>query len=89
MKRSVNPVTSQLEQFVRSKFEIATDDPDFTTDVHLFDYGYVDSFGAQELIQYVESTYKIKIADDDFIKYPLNTVNEISRFVIDRQAGIR
>jgi methoxymalonate biosynthesis acyl carrier protein len=89
MKSSVNPVAAQLEQFVRSKFEIAADDPDFTTDVHLFDYGYVDSFGAQELIHHVESTYQIKIADDDFIKYPLNTVNEISRFIIDRQAGIR
>jgi methoxymalonate biosynthesis acyl carrier protein len=89
MKSSVNPVAAQLEQFVRSKFEIAADDPDFTSDVHLFDYGYVDSFGAQELIHHVESTYKIKIADDDFIKYPLNTVNEISRFIIDRQAGTR
>jgi acyl carrier protein len=89
MNHSVNPVPTQIEQFVRSKFEIADDDPDFTPDVHLFDYGYVDSFGAQELIQHMESTYQIKIADDDLIKYPLNTVNEISQFVIDRQAGTR
>jgi acyl carrier protein len=89
MTSSVTPVPTQIERFVRSKFDIPADDPDFTPDVHLFDYGYVDSFGAQELIHYVESTYQIKIADDDLIKYPLNTVNEISRFVVDRQAGVR
>lgn len=82
-------VPPQIEQFVRSKFDIATDDPDFTPDIHLFDYGYVDSFGAQELIHYVEATYRIKIEDDDLVKYPLNTVNEISQFVVDRQAGLR
>ena len=89
MTSSVTLVPTQIEQFVRSKFDIPADDPDFTPDVHLFDYGYVDSFGAQELIHYVESTYQIEIADDDLIKYPLNTVNEISRFVVDRQAGVR
>jgi acyl carrier protein len=89
MTQPANPVPTQIEQFVRSKFDIAADDPDFTPDVHLFDYGYVDSFGAQELIHHVEATYRIKIEDDDLIKYPLNTVNEISRFVVDRQAGLR
>ena len=43
----------------------------------------------QELIHHVEATYRIKIEDDDLIRYPLNTVNEISRFVVDRQAGVR
>jgi acyl carrier protein len=83
----VNSVLQQLDQFVRTKFEIAPDDPDFGSDVHLFDYGYVDSFGAQAIIEFVEATFQIKITDDDLIKYPLNTLNEISQFVIKRQAS--
>jgi methoxymalonate biosynthesis acyl carrier protein len=89
MAGDLNGVLSEIDGFVRKAFEVAPDDPDFGNDVHLFDYGYLDSFGAQRLIEHIESTYKIKISDDDLVKYPLNTLNEISRFVIDRQAGVR
>ena len=89
MTTDVTMVRDEIERFVRAKFEIPRDDPDFSHDVHLFDYGYVDSFGAQELITHIESTYKIKIGNDDLVKFPMNTLNEISRFVVDRQAGAR
>ena len=82
-------VLQQIHSFVRSKFEVPKDDPDFTNDVHLFDYGYIDSFGAQQLIEHLESTYHIKITDQDLVKYRLNTLNEISEFVVGRQAGTR
>ncbi len=82
-------VSSAIEKFIRSKFDVQPSDPDFTLDTHLFDYGYIDSFGAQVLIEHIEATYGIKVADDDLIKFPLNTVNEISGFVIDRQSGVR
>jgi methoxymalonate biosynthesis acyl carrier protein len=82
-------VLQQIDTFVRSRFEVAQDDPDFTSDVHLFDYGYIDSFGAQQLIEHLESTYHIKITDQDLVKYRLNTLNEISQFVVGRQAGLR
>lgn len=87
MTADVTTVAQQLDRFIRTKFEIAPDDPDFGNDVHLFDYGYVDSFGAQALIAFVENTFHIQINDDDLVKYPLNTVNEIARFIIKRQAA--
>lgn len=74
-------IVTQLETFVRSRFEIAPDDKDFNADVHLFDYGYLDSFGAQELIAFVEKTFSTKVTDNDLIKFPLNTLNEIAAFV--------
>jgi len=86
---AVLPVLQALDAFVRSKFDVADDDPDFTSDVHLFDSGYLDSFGAQQLITHLESTYDIKISDNDLVKYPLNTLTEISKFVVDRQRGVR
>src|SRR3954469_18641776 len=86
---AVLPVLQELDAFIRAKFDVAADDPDFTNDVHLFDYGYLDSFGAQALIEHLESTYEIAITDADLVKYPLNTLSEISRFVVDRRAGVR
>src|SRR3954469_5603101 len=86
---AVLPVLQELDAFIRAKFDVAADDPDFTKDVHLFDYGYLDSFGAQELITHLEATYAIKISDNDLVKYPLNTLTEISTVVVDRQRGAR
>ena len=89
MAATVPDVLVQLDAFVRGRFDIAADDPDFGNDVHLFDYGYLDSFGAQALIEHLESTYQVKISDNDLVKYPLNTLTEISQFVVDRQRGVR
>jgi len=89
MTSDATAVLHQLDAFIRGRFDVAADDPDFTKDVHLFDYGYLDSFGAQELITHLEATYAIKISDNDLVKYPLNTLTEISTFVVDRQRGAR
>ena len=62
------------------KFEI-DDDPDFTDDVHLFNEGFVDSFGAVEIIHFIEQTYNIEITQKDITLYPMNTIEEIAEVV--------
>lgn len=73
-------VEETLNEFIRDKFEIG-DDPDFTNDVHMFNEGFVDSFGAVEIIHFVEETYGIKITQRDIMLYPMNTVNEIASVI--------
>lgn len=77
----------KIEAFLRERFDVAPDDPDFDGDVHLFDYGYVDSFGAVDLTLFVETTFGISIEDSDFIVHPLNTINEIATFAVRRASG--
>ncbi len=73
-------IKSKISEFIREKFEIG-DDPDFTDDVHLFNEGFVDSFGAVEIIHFVEETFGIQITQRDITLYPMNTVNEIAAVV--------
>ena len=73
-------VEERLNEFIRENFEIG-DDPDFTNDVHMFNEGFVDSFGAVEIIHFVEETFGIKITQRDITLYPMNTVNEIAAVV--------
>ena len=73
-------VTETITEFIREKFDIG-DDPDFTTDVNLFNEGFVDSFGAVEIINFVEETYDIEITQKDITLYPMNTVEEIAEVV--------
>lgn len=73
-------VQETISNFIKEKFEIG-DDPDFNNDVHLFNEGFVDSFGAVEIIHFIEETYNISITQKDITLYPMNTVNEISEVV--------
>lgn len=83
----LNDILAQLRQFIRAQFKVPETDADFSDDVHLFDYGYVDSFGAVTLTSWVENTFGIRIKDTDMIAFPLNTVQEIATFVIRRRNG--
>ena len=73
-------VTETISEFIREKFDIG-DAPDFTNDVHLFNEGFVDSFGAVEIIHFVEETFGIEITQRDITLYPMNTVSEIAEVV--------
>lgn len=83
----LNEIITQLRQFIRAQFNVTEGDKDFDDNVHLFDYGYVDSFGAVTLTSYVESTFGIAIKDTDMIAFPLNTIREIASFVVRRRSG--
>lgn len=73
-------VVETISNFVREKFDIG-DDPDFTNDVHLFNEGFVDSFGAVEIIHFAEETYGIEITQRDITLFPMNTVEEIAAVI--------
>lgn len=80
-------IAAQLRAFIKEHYKVPDTDPDFTDDVHLFDYGYIDSFGAVELTTYLEQTFAVKVSESDLIAHPLNTVHEIATFVVKRKAG--
>ena len=80
-------IASRIESFIRDRFDIKPTDPDFNADVHLFEYGYVDSFGAVELTTFVESTFNVRVSNSDLMLYPMNSVSEIANFVARRQGG--
>ncbi|CAG7656061.1 acyl carrier protein [Paenibacillus allorhizosphaerae] len=76
----------ELEAHIKNRYEIEEDDDEFTPDVHLFDYGYVDSIGATALIAHIEKTYGIQVTNQDLMLYPLNTVREIAQFIHNKKA---
>lgn len=77
----MDTILEQLETHIRERYEIADDDDEFTPDVHLFDYGYIDSIGATALIAHIEATYGIQITNQDLMLYPLNTIKEIATLI--------
>ena len=82
-----NSVKDTLRAYILEHFDIPADDPDFGDDVHLFDYGFVDSLGATEIIMFLEDTYHVEIGQKDIILYPMNTIREIAQVVERKLAG--
>jgi len=53
----------------------------------LFNYGYVDSFGAVDLASHIEKQFAVKFTSSDWVTFPLSTINQISTFVAKRKKG--
>ena len=62
-------VKDTLRSYIMEHFNIEPDDPDFDDDVHLFDYGFVDSLGATEIVLFLEETFGVQITQKDIIPY--------------------
>ena len=73
-------ITKEIYDYIVSTFSIELDD-DFDADVHLFDYGYVDSFDAMKIITDLETRYGIQITQRDLMLYPMNTIHELAQVV--------
>jgi methoxymalonate biosynthesis acyl carrier protein len=80
-------IASELRRFIQQQFSIPEDDHDFSDNVDLFNYGYIDSMGAVELTGFVERQFGIVFADADWISSPLSSIREISAFVAKRIKG--
>ena len=83
----IEEIKKILRDYIVERYAIPAGDADFTDDVHLFDYGYVDSFGAVDLVSFVQEALGITISQGDLIAYPMNTINEIATFTSLRQKG--
>jgi D-alanine--poly(phosphoribitol) ligase subunit 2 len=83
----ITEIMPDLRSYIREHFKVTETDADFTDDVHLFDYGYVDSFGAVDLTTFVEERFSIQISEADMVVYPLNTIREIAIFISRRKSG--
>lgn len=80
---TLEELTKEIMEAVRENYEIG-DDPDYTADVNLFDYGYLDSIGAAELTEYLEEKYSIEITQRDIVLYSMSTIDEIAEVVFGK-----
>ena len=69
-------VKDTLRAYIAEHFD-AGDDPDFTDEVNLFDFGFVDSLGATEILLYMEQQFGVEITQKDITMYSMNYINEI------------
>lgn len=80
----LDKIKDELRNYIITNFEVDADDPDFSDDVHLFDYGFLDSLNATQAILFLEDTFHIEITQRDITLYPMNTIDEIAAVVLKK-----
>ena len=80
-----------VEQSVRDflKNDLGKAESDVGRDESLLESGIIDSMGVLQLVAFLESTYGIKVEDDDLMPENFDTIAAITSFIERRQAGAR
>lgn len=79
-----NDVRARLRAFVAKNFYLP--EPASLTDQTSFlDQGIIDSTGVLELVTFVESEYRITVADDDMVPANFDSIDALAAFVARRQ----
>jgi acyl carrier protein len=76
----------EIRAFVVENF-LFGDDKGLNTSQSLLDAGIVDSTGVLELVTFLEKTYNIHVADQEFVPENLDSIGRIVGFVRGKLAG--
>ena len=81
-------VKSIVAEFIRGTFLFGSDEYDLNDDHSLMEAGVVDSTGILELAAFLESRFKITVEDTEFIPENLDTLNNISAYIVRKANGV-
>ena len=79
-------IASVVERFIEKQFRVIDAGPALRS-MHLFESGFVDSAGVVELIAFLESTFKIRLGDDQVFSDDFTTINGIASIVDSMRPG--
>jgi acyl carrier protein len=82
---NVDDLRSEVRQYVVARFQVPQDDPHFSDSVNLFDFGYIDSFGALELMTFVAERFSLEVEAGDWESQNLNSIDSLAQFVLAKQ----
>jgi len=77
-------IKSHLRTFVVETFLFGKDGG-LTDDTSFLEEGIIDSTGVLELVGHLETTYSIKVKDDELTPDNLDSINAIASFVAKKQ----
>lgn len=81
----MNPIEKDLRQFVVETFLFGTDDSELTNQDSFIDKGLIDSMGILNLVSYVESTYRIQVADSELVPEIWDSISTIADFIASKE----
>ena len=84
MATSRSSIAATIERFIRETAEISDEDREFTRTAQLFDAGYVDSLGVVSLMEFIEISFGIELAEEDLFDERFATIDGMSEIIAGR-----
>ena len=79
-------VRTAVRAFVVDNFLFGAEDARLTDEASFMETGIIDSTGILELVTFVESEYGIQVADNEMLPENLDSLNNISAFVVGKSS---
>ena len=76
-------IRERVRQFIAKNFYV-TDPAALADDASLLEKGIIDSTGMLEVIGFLESSFEIKVADDEMLPENLDSIARIVAFVASK-----
>lgn len=77
----MSEIISVITGFIRENFIAGRSDVTLDPDQSLIESGIMDSTGVLELVEFLESTYGIRVEDEELVPENLETINNILKFL--------
>ncbi|MGM9993467.1 MAG: acyl carrier protein [Candidatus Avigastranaerophilus sp.] len=77
-------VKNKIRQYIIDTAQIQSDDKEFSDEINLYKYGYLDSIDSMSVIYFLESEFDVKITKEDILLNNLETINNIAKMVTDK-----
>lgn len=78
-------MTEKIKAYLSATCLIDFDGIEVNDNTDLFEAGFIDSYGFVELVTFLEREFSIKVTDDDLVTESFNSVNELVRYVGEKQ----
>jgi acyl carrier protein len=82
-------LAAELEGFIRERFRVAADDPNFDRDSDVWEEGYVDSAGAVEVFAFLESKVGARLPEELLFEPEFVTIRGMARLTMELSGAIR
>jgi len=80
-------VESEIRAFIADNFLLGDDVQNLPGSASLIDAGIIDSTGVLELVGFLEDRYGNRIADHDLLPENLDSIDNVIRFVGEKQSA--
>jgi acyl carrier protein len=81
----VESVVSEIRAFIVANFLFGQEGNGFSEDASFLETGIIDSTGLLELVAFVEQQYGIAIADRELLPENLDSLKNLSQFIIRKR----
>jgi acyl carrier protein len=76
---------TEIKNFIIDNFLFGDQNHEIGLDDSFMETGIIDSTGILELIEFVEESYEIKVNDNELVPENLDSLSNISTFIINKK----